>query len=404
MKHRIICVLLALTFILTAFSACSGDKKTAEDEKTADDKAVTEASENRTVENIGHPLYVRAGKDCKEITASFSDTNVKTDALSVLDMNKVEDEDGDTAIYCCYADTSAWNRVKITVDGTDSHELAFNEYTEGWDISRGQDIPFVYGAGSYQDPKFDRKEFPYQDRKKDVLIWTPEDYDANSDEKYSVIYMTDGHNLFQSEMTNFGCWEVAASVEAMMNNSRHQAIIVGIENMDGWRDDELTPNLGEPTDPNYEDGHGAYFCDFVVNTVMPYVEENYNVYTDREHTAMCGSSSGGIESFYIAMEHPEKFGAVGALSPAFSLYDDPTWQKYLKEKDFSAGYPRVYIYCGEGSDLESVLLPGAQSMPDNLASIDYPADNIYSCFSEKALHNELYWRVIFPDFLKFMFV
>ncbi len=168
-------------------------------------------------------------------------------------------------------------------------------------------------------------------------------------------------------------------------------------------DDELTPNLGTPTDPGYEDGHGAYFCDFLMKTVIPYVEKNYNVYTDRDHTAICGSSSGGIESFYIAMEHPEKFGTVGALSPAFSLFDNETWNKYLTKKDFSKGYPRVYIYCGEGNDLESALLPGAKDMPENLSKINYPAENIYYYTAKKALHNELYWRVIFPDFLKYLY-
>lgn len=388
---RLICLLLSALLIIFTLAACS------DSDKSSSDKA-TEASEYKTIENSGAPLYIRADKD-SELTATFSSVSGREPHRA--EMIKKDDED-DSAIYVCYADPAVYDRVTVTVNGADGVQLAFNKYVSGWDVTAGRYTPFTYGQDS-ESPRTERVEFPYQERTKGVLIWTPKDYDPKSDEKYSVIYMTDGHNLFDPNMTSFGCWAVAESVESMMANSDHKAIVVGIENMDGWRDDELTPNLGTPTSANYEDGHGAYYCEFVVNTVMPYIEKNYNVYTDRDHTAICGSSSGGIESFYIAMEHPEKFGTVGALSPAFILFDNDTWDQYLSKKDFSAGYPRIYIYCGEGADLEQQLLPGAQDMPENLSKIGYPAQNIYYYTAEKALHNELYWRIIFPDFLKFMF-
>ena len=391
MKHQL-CLILAALFILMSLAACSDSGKTS-DETTAPSEIAIE-------ENVGHPLYVRTDKNVESVKATFAAFD--SDKTHSRDMKKIEDED-DAAIFICYEDTGVYNCVTLTIDDRDSDLLAFNNYVSGWDMSDWGEKPFTYGH-DIEKPKYERKQFPYQERTKDILIWTPTDYDAKSAEKYSVIYMTDGHNLFEPTATSYGSWAVAESVEAMTSNTAaNKTIIVGIENMDGWRDDELTPNLGTPTSEGYEDGHGAYFCDFVVKTVMPYIEENYNVYTDRDHTAICGSSSGGIESFYIAMEHSEKFGTVGALSPAFALFDDETWDKYLSKKDFSAGYPRVYIYCGEGNDLEQWLLPGAQSMPVNLGKINYPAENIYYYTSKKALHNEIYWRIIFPDFLRYLY-
>ena len=389
---RLICLLLTVLFVVSTCAACSDSGKSADSETTA-------AEKNYGDESTGKPLYIRADKGLDDVTATFS--SVAGDQTQTLDMKAAQEEEK-TSVYVCYADPETFDRVTVTIGGRDSEQLAFNNYTSGWELSPGREVPFTYGKKN-EAPKTDRKEFPYQDRNKGVLIWTPEDYDAKSAEKYSVIYMTDGHNLFDPNMTTYGCWAVAESIEAMMHNSKNKTIVVGLENMDGWRDDELTPNLGEPTDPNYEDGHGAYFCDFLMTTVVPYIEKNYNVYTDRDHTAICGSSSGGIESFYIAMEHPEKFGAVGAFSPAFSLFDDATWDKYLSKKDFSAGYPRVYLYCGGGADLESALLPGMKTMPSHLEKIGYPMQNIFSTVYDKGLHNELYWRIVFPDFLKFVF-
>lgn len=389
MKRRILSLLL-IAVLMISLAACAGSKTDS-----------TEPSEVAIVEETGTPLYIRASADTDEITATFSSTY--SDRTQEAELKQVEDE-GDAVVYLCYGDADTFDRVTITADGRDSDLLAFNQYVNGWELSPAREFPFVYGK-KVEKPKYERVEFPYEERNKGVLIWTPDDYDPNSADKYSVLYMTDGQNLFAPNATSTGSWAVAESAEAMMAHSDHKLIIVGIENMDGWRDDELTPNLGTPTVDSYADGHGAYFCDFVVDTVMPYIEENYNVYTDRDHTAICGSSSGGIESFYIAMEHPEKFGAVGALSPAFSLYDNAKWKDYLSKKDFSAGSPRIYLYCGMGDDLEKLLVTGFSSMSENLKQISYPLDdnNFRSVLYEKAVHNELYWRIVFPDFLQFFF-
>ena len=392
MTH-IACLLLALVLTALTLAACSGSDKSGS-EKSASEKPAA----SKTDKSDGHPHYIRAEKD-ETVIANFFPKN--GDAVASFETEKLKDED-ESAIYVCYADTSVYDRVTVTIGERESDRLAFNDYTSGWELSPGRELPFTYDKESTM-PQFDRKEFPYQERNKGIEIWTPADYDPKSPEKYSVIYMTDAQNLYHPNATSTGSWAVAESAEAMMSQSDNKVIIVGIENMDGWRDDELTPNLGAPTDESYADGHGEYFCDFVVNTVMPYIEENYNVYTDREHTAVCGSSSGGIESFYIAMEHPEKFGTVGALSPAFDLFDNDTWKAYLETKDFSAGYPRIYLYCGRGDDLEKVLYAGFESMPDNLASIAYPAENITCDAYETAVHSELYWRIVFPDFLRYLF-
>ena len=118
-----------------------------------------------------------------------------------------------------------------------------------------------------------------------------------------------------------------------------------------------------------------------------------------------GSSSGGIESFYIAMEHPDRFASVGALSPAFLLYTDDTWVEYLNKKDFSKNAPLVYLYCGNSSadQLEQALCTGTKTMPNNLKACGYPDDKVVIKLYENGVHNEMYWRAVFPDYLKYAF-
>ncbi len=353
-------------------------------------------------EGEDHTLYVRDEFAHDEMTATFLLSG--SDQSTTVKMKKISSDD-DATLFSCSGDSEKYDRVILTYGNDDSTiELSFNDYVSGWNISSYRFMPYTYG-NEIKKPDVRWETFPYESRTKDVYIWTPDDYDEKSEEPYSVIYMTDGQNLFDPSATSTGSWGVAEACEAMMSQSENKVIVVGIDNGPSYRDSELTPNIGKSTEESYDDGHGAYFSDFVCGTVVPFIEENYHVYTDPAHNAICGSSSGGIESFYIGMEHPDKFGTIGALSPAFSLFDDATWQKYLKEKDFGGNYPFVYIYNGENQNdqLELYLLEGALRMPKNLSTINYPEDKIVVKTYEKGQHNEMHWRAVFPDFLKYMF-
>lgn len=371
---RILSAILCITLIALLFTACGNA-------------------------NESHKLTVTDKVARENITATFKNSD-SAETLEVK-MKKQDASDQTLASFTGSADPAQYDRVILDADGTESIELAYNDYVSAWDLSSGRPYP---GSEVYE-PQFERVAFDYESRKKDVLIWTPDDYNASSSEKYSVIYMTDGQNLFDRSATSTGSWGVAESALAMAKNGGEKCIIVGVENAPTWRDEELTPDIGEVRDASYENGKGKYFSDFVVDTVMPYINEQYNVYTDREHTHIAGSSSGGIESFYIAMEHPDKFASVGALSPAFLLYSDETWVKYLSEKDFSKNAPLIYLYCGNGKSdqLEQQLYTGTKSMPDNLAKINYPSDKVILKLCDDGIHNEMYWRAIFPDYLKYAF-
>ena len=346
------------------------------------------------------PKFTAADKaDRKEVTAAFKNTD-SGDTLDVK-LSREKSSDEKTALYTGNPDPAKFDRVIVTADGTETIELAYNDYVRAWDISSGKPYP----GTQVMEPQCDRVTFDYEDRKKDVLIWKPEDYDPSSADKYAVIYMTDGQNLFDRKATSTGSWGVAESIAEMTANGGQKCIIVGVENGATWRDEELTPDIGKVTEASYENGKGKYFSDFVMDTVMPYVNEHYNVYTDREHTHIAGSSSGGIESFYIAMEHPDRFASVGALSPAFLLYTDDTWVEYLNKKDFSKNAPLVYLYCGNSSadQLEQALCTGTKTMPNNLKACGYPDDKVVIKLYENGVHNEMYWRAVFPDYLKYAF-
>ncbi|MBQ5346435.1 MAG: alpha/beta hydrolase [Ruminococcus sp.] len=374
---RIIALLLAAGLTASLFAACSSEKK-------------------------GHKIYIRDDFAAENLKVVFSSTT--SDKSETVKPDKL-DENDDYTTYSVVGDDKKYDRLVIKSDDEESIELAFNNYVSGWELSSYGVVPFTYDEKE-KTADYAVKNFKYGDGDKDVYILTPEGYDKNSKKKYPVIYMCDGQNLFDKTATSHGCWGVPESIRSMQKNTGKGVIIVGIDDGTANRDSELTPDIGEVQDvgdgdvDNYKNGTGKYYSDFVVNTVMPYVEKNYNVYTDRKHTAVAGSSSGGIESFYIGMEHADKFGTIGALSPAFGLFSDKTWVKYLKSKDLKKNKPFVYIYNGDGDELEKMLKVGAVSMTDNLKKVGYGKKDYTLKLYSKGLHNEKYWRALFPEFLK----
>lgn len=236
------------------------------------------------------------------------------------------------------------------------------------------------------------------DRK--IWVYVPE---HNEGDILPVIYMTDGQNLFDSAATPHGCWEVADAVEKEQENGLPGAVIVGIDNGNIYRDSELTPKIiGEVLHTDLLNKiftpEGECFDDFLVNTVIPYVRSSFPVSTDRAENAVCGSSSGGLQSFFAGIAHSDLFSAVGALSPAFLLYSRHDWESYLVPR-ISDSSPYIYIYSGAVGEEEQMIFDSVEMMYDLLCDIGYPYDKMNEVVLAENEHNEKAWREIFPDFL-----
>lgn len=313
-------------------------------------------------------------------------------------------------VYSSTVDVSKYNRI-IFNDGANNQSVnvAVNRASSGFFIyENSQHTQKEKLVGTYAYKGADKgtlKELSFdypEGYKKKVWIWTPADYDKNSKEPYKTVYMPDGQNIFDFKNVAWGGWEVSDAVESYMSNGGRGMILVGIESTGSKRDTELTPNLGEIQEGvgnQYKNGKGKVFSDFVVNTVMPYVRENYNSSKAKADNIVAGSSSGGIEAFYIGMEHYDKFSTIGAFSPAFILFGDEVWNNYLSKFDFkSKDMPKIYLYDGKVG-LEDTLYPFIEDMNTRLLKGGYDNDKLTFVVEEKAEHNEAWWRVVFPEFL-----
>ena len=274
-------------------------------------------------------------------------------------------------------------------------------------------LPEGTGMGTVKTIKMDYPVISEGD-KRDVYIWLPEGYDAaDTSKRYSVLYMCDGQNLFGNVANLSGCyWQCQDSISSLMQNGGDGVIVVGVNHDVETRFNELTPDLGMLTSLSAEEYeayrseygdkewflHGKDFSDYVVNTLIPYVESHYNTNDVR---GIAGSSCGGYEAFFIGMEHPETFRYIGAFSSAFAYATESEWDAYLSKKDFSGDVPRLYLYCGnnENDNTEQWIYPEAAVMESRLAEYGYPADRMVNVIDDDAKHHETFWALYFPELL-----
>jgi len=227
---------------------------------------------------------------------------------------------------------------------------------------------------------------------RDVIVWLPPAYEKNKTQRYPVLYMHDGQNVFDPR-TAFGGydWRVDEVADSLIRaNKMEEIIIVGIYN---------SPDRA----PEYSDSElGRGYIDFVAGELKPLIDQTYRTKPDAKNTAVMGSSMGGLSSFLFVWKRPNVFSKAGCLSSAF-LWDD---NKILQEvKNYSGAKKPIRLYLDDGSEgLEARLKPGYDEMVALLQEKGYKPGRDFEFFYDLgAAHHEPAWakRVWRP--LLFMF-
>ncbi len=425
--NRIFAGVLSTVLCLSVMAACgqqeaskSNEKSTIaeqsanSDESQSDEKSIateqssqTEAEQEGNSDMKNYTLTIRDADKSSEMTAIFFNTqNGKTEEVKMTKTG----EDDTCFIYTCEGDPSAYNMFHLAYNGSETRDVTFNTFIEAWYLYERELLPCQKDKNYIEKPSYQTVNLPFHDYDKNVHIWTPENYDTTADTKYSVIYMLDGQTVIDAELDpgNNRSWSVAQHVTSMMDVTDYKAILVCIETMgseDGnfLREDELIPDLGFSKEIK-EKSASRFLCkefsDYLSDTVVPYVEENYNVYQDASHRSICGSSLGGLASFCIGFEHPEIFGTVGALSSTFSIGDEELWSNYLTPKLKAEHLPFIFMYDGSYYNDNGAL---SEAMNNALIENGYPKDKIVFCKYEPGKHEVPSWSGIYPQFLEAMF-
>ncbi|MBQ9362118.1 MAG: esterase family protein [Bacteroidaceae bacterium] len=137
-------------------------------------------------------------------------------------------------------------------------------------------------------------------------VYLPPKYDAKK--KYSVLYLLHGIGGDENE------WYRDGGVPHILMDNLYA---------DGKVADMIVvmPNGRAQKDDSRAGGFGSFraFGDFdkdLIGSLIPYIEKNFSVYTDKEHRAIAGLSMGGGQSLNFGLGHMDVFAYVGGFSSA----------------------------------------------------------------------------------------
>jgi predicted alpha/beta superfamily hydrolase len=238
-----------------------------------------------------------------------------------------------------------------------------------------------------------------------IAVYLPPDYDARRDRRYPVLYLHDGQNVFDAATSFLGVeWQADEHAERLIKAERIEPlIIVGVYN-NSERTNEYTPTRDEGRGAG---GKAEAYARFLVEEVKPFVDRTYRTKPQREHTAVAGSSLGGLVSLYICAEYPQVFSMCGAISPALTWDEenwlaaarrDPAWMKGIRFW--------VDMGTGEGRQIEgySRAIEQTRALEKVFDAAGLVPGREYS-YEEVAggEHNEASWAARFDRVLLFFF-
>jgi alpha-glucosidase len=244
---------------------------------------------------------------------------------------------------------------------------------------------------SIMSPAFFMPQF---NRNRRIWIYLPPDYDTSGID-YPVLYMHDGQNLFDNATAFAGEWQVDETLNLLHQQGKPVPIVIGVDNGGGHRIAEYTPWAHS----QHGGGDGHLYADFIVETLKPYVDENYRTLPGRENTGVMGSSLGGLISFYIAHKYQEVFSKAGVFSPSFWFSD----QVYDFASETGKTHSMKYYLMG-GSAESSTMVPKMEQMADTLFSVGFGQNEVSLNVIQGGQHNEAFWRSQFKDAFEWLFL
>ena len=142
-----------------------------------------------------------------------------------------------------------------------------------------------------------------------AVVITPDNY-ANAT-ALPVVYLLNGYS------GNYRSWIASAKgIETAVD--LYQVIIVCPDGNNSWYWDS-------PVDPNYK------YETYVSTELVNWIDSKYKTIKDKKGRAITGLSMGGHGGLYLAIKHPDVFGAGGSMSGGVDIRPFPNnWEMSLR--------------------------------------------------------------------------
>ena len=256
-----------------------------------------------------------------------------------------------------------------------------------------------------------------EDKCKKISVFLTVSYDGKI--PHDILYFFDAQNLFcnagnyTGNGDPYGSWQLDIVINELHRQYGKNLIVVGIDNADMYRSNELFMNPNEfgelsplataiPED-DFSKGYLEGLSAFMTGTLHSFIKEKYCIKED--NIGIGGSSMGGIAAFYCGLYEKGFYKYVMSYSPAYGLYEMSAFDNWFNKINLSAHAdksPKIHIYCGGGDPLEEMLLPASIAMKPLLLKHGYPEEKIFETYDSEKPHNEESWRLILPQSFKYL--
>jgi len=293
--------------------------------------------------------------------------------------------------------------------GENNDHLVVNEDKGTFGVRLAPLESVVYRVGRRDIVRYVDFESQFVDPR-NVDVWLPDGNDG-SDDRYSVLYMHDGQNLFIpfQSIYNGVDWGVDETLQRLIDDGRAtNTIVVGIWSTPKRRLEYLPQEAWDAAPEHMqvyiEDNEGGMpgsreYLRFLVEELKPFIDRNYRTRPAREDTFIMGSSMGGLISLYGVIRYPGVFSAAACVSTHWPLHVDLNEMAatrrfigFLESAMPAPGSARFYFDYGT-EELDGRYEPHQQLIDDMMHRLGYTEgeDWVTQKF-EGAGHSEVAWN------------
>ncbi|MRR31303.1 hypothetical protein EG834_13500, partial [bacterium] len=160
-----------------------------------------------------------------------------------------------------------------------------------------------------------------------IKVYLPPCYDSNDNIHYSVLYMLHGQTSLDDQWVRIG---LLAKMDELIAQKKVNPFLIVLPT-------EIRSN---------SDAYQSKYGDALSEEVIPYVDQNFEVCTDRACRAIGGLSRGGNWAVHLGFSNPELFATVGAHSAPLFYGEISNILMTTTSPELAAMLPVFYIDVG----------------------------------------------------------
>ncbi|MCC8363671.1 DUF3372 domain-containing protein [Lysobacter sp. A6] len=242
-----------------------------------------------------------------------------------------------------------------------------------------------------------------------VDVQLPPGYDANARKRYPVLYLDDGQDLADVHVRDtldrlYREQKIAPLIVVAMHMPRDRMAGYGLADRAAGR------SVVSPTKYGEVGVNAQALSEWVVGTLVPYVDAHWRTQADADGRAVLGWSLGGIHAFSLGWNYPEVFGRIGAFSPSFWLADanDRRIAQALVADNAPKRGLRAYFAVGtkeEEGDRDSDGMIDVIDDANELATLlrERAGNEVEVVELDGGIHRQSSWAAMLPGFLEWGF-